>query len=168
MANCIWLWCHNVICFFFVVICFVFSSVQSALWYLNSRNSVLYSNHFFSKRHWSTIKPTLLYIESFIHYISIYFLPICPRDTFWWGFPSDSAVKNSPATPRLRRHGFDPWVRKVSWRRKQQPTPVFLPGESQGQRSPAGYRPWGCKKSDSTEWLSMYVHHDALLHFLYH
>ena len=35
--------------------------------------------------------------------------------------------------------------------RARQPTPVFLPGESQGQRSPAGYSPWGCKESDTTE-----------------
>ena len=36
---------------------------------------------------------------------------------------------------RCRRHGFNPWVRKKPWRRKWQPTPVFLPGESHGQRS---------------------------------
>ena len=39
----------------------------------------------------------------------------------------------------------DPWVRKFLWRRKRQPTPVFLPGKSHGQRSLAGYSPWGCK-----------------------
>ena len=38
---------------------------------------------------------------------------------------------------------FDPWVGKIPWKRKWQPTPVFLPGESQGQRSLAGYSPWG-------------------------
>ena len=43
---------------------------------------------------------------------------------------------------------FDPWVRKTPWRRKWQPTPVFLPGESHGQRSLAGYNPWGCTESD--------------------
>ena len=36
-----------------------------------------------------------------------------------------------------RRHGFNSWVRKIPWRRAWQPTPVFLPGESHGQRSPA-------------------------------
>ena len=41
------------------------------------------------------------------------------------------------------RHGFDPWVGKISWRRRQQPTPVFLPEESNGQRSLVGYSPWG-------------------------
>ena len=43
------------------------------------------------------------------------------------------------------RHGFDPWVRNIPWRRKWQPTPVFLPGKSHGQRSLAGYSPWGHK-----------------------
>ena len=50
-----------------------------------------------------------------------------------------------------KRQGFDPWVGKIPWRRKRQPTPVFLPGESHGQRSLAGYSPWGCKESDTTE-----------------
>ena len=49
------------------------------------------------------------------------------------------------------RPGFDPWVRKIPWRRKWQPTPVFLPGESHGRRSLVGYSPWGCKKLDTTE-----------------
>ena len=48
--------------------------------------------------------------------------------------------------------GFDPWVRKIPWRRKWQPTPVFLPGESHEWRSLVGYSPWGCKESDTTEW----------------
>ena len=37
------------------------------------------------------------------------------------------------------------------WRRKWQPTPLFLPEKSNGQRNLAGYSPWGCKKSDRTE-----------------
>ena len=40
------------------------------------------------------------------------------------------AVKNPPANAADVRHGFDPWVRKIPWRRKWQPIPVFLPGES--------------------------------------
>ena len=43
-------------------------------------------------------------------------------------------------------HGFKPWVGKTPWRRKWQPTPVFLPGKSHGQRSREDYRPWGCKR----------------------
>ena len=51
------------------------------------------------------------------------------------------------------RPGFDPWVRKIPWRRKWQPTPVFLPGKSHGWRSLVGYSLWGHKESDMTEWL---------------
>ena len=50
-----------------------------------------------------------------------------------------------------RRRGFHPWVRKIPWRRKWQPTPVFLPAKSHGQRSLVGYSPWGCKELDATE-----------------
>jgi len=46
---------------------------------------------------------------------------------------------------RHRRHKFYPWARKIPWRRKQQPIPVFLSGKSLGQRSLAGYSPWGCQ-----------------------
>ena len=51
-------------------------------------------------------------------------------------------VKNLPANAgNVKRHGFDPWVGKVPWRRAWQPTPVVLPEESHGQRSLAGYNP---------------------------
>ena len=46
---------------------------------------------------------------------------------------------------RYKRHGFDPWVGKIPWRRAWQPTPVFFPGESHRQRSLADYSPWGCR-----------------------
>ena len=46
---------------------------------------------------------------------------------------------------------FNPWVRKILWKRKQQPTSVFLLGKSHGQRSLAGCSPWGHKESDMTE-----------------
>ena len=49
---------------------------------------------------------------------------------------------------------FDPWARKIPWRRKWQSTPVFLPGKFHGQRSLAGYSLWGCKESDATEHTS--------------
>ena len=60
-----------------------------------------------------------------------------------------------PATEAAgERQGFDPRVWKFPWRRAQQPTPVFLPGESHGQRNLVGYSPWGCKEVDMTELLS--------------
>jgi len=46
---------------------------------------------------------------------------------------------------------FDPWIGKIPWRREQQPTPVFLPGEFHGQRSLADYSPWVHNELDSTE-----------------
>ena len=55
---------------------------------------------------------------------------------------------------QCRRFGFNPWVEKIPWRRKWQPAPVFLPGESHGQRRLAGYSPWGHKESDTTERLN--------------
>ena len=50
--------------------------------------------------------------------------------------------------------GSNPWVRKISWSRKLQPTQVFFPGKFHGQRNLAGYSTWGCKESDMTEKLS--------------
>ena len=59
---------------------------------------------------------------------------------------------------RCRRCGFGPWVGKVPWSRKWQPTPVFMPRRSHGQRSLVGYSPWGRKESDTTEHACMRVH----------
>ena len=54
-------------------------------------------------------------------------------------------VKNTPVNAGDKRHRFDPWVGKIPWRRAWQPTPIFLPRESQEQRSLAGDRPCGCR-----------------------
>ena len=64
-----------------------------------------------------------------------------------WGFLGVASGKEPTCHfRRHKRHRFDPWVRKIPWRRKQQPTPVFLPGEFHGQRSLVGCSPWGCKR----------------------
>ena len=55
---------------------------------------------------------------------------------------------------QCRRPRFDPWVRKIPWRRKWQPTPAFLPGESHGERRLGGYSPWGHKESDMAQQLT--------------
>ena len=55
---------------------------------------------------------------------------------------------------RYKRFRFDLWVGKIPWRRAWQPIPVFLPGESDGQRSLAGFIPWGRKKLDMTQLLN--------------
>jgi len=65
------------------------------------------------------------------------------------GFPGGTSGKEA-ACRRQKRLGFDPWVGKIPWRRTWEPTPVFLPGESRGQRSLVGYGPQHHKKSDTT------------------
>ena len=52
---------------------------------------------------------------------------------------------------RRKRHGFDPWVGKIPWRRAWQPTPVFLPGESHGQRNLVNYSPWVHEELETTD-----------------
>ena len=76
------------------------------------------------------------------------------------GFPRRLSSKETAC--QCRRHSFYPWVRKTPWRRKWQPTPVFLPGEFHGQRSPGGYSPWGRKESDRTERTDMVLSHSVL------
>ena len=67
-------------------------------------------------------------------------------------------VKSPPASiGDLKRPGFDPWVRKIPWRRAWKPTPVFLPGESHGRRSLVGCSPWGVTESDTTELLTVFL-----------
>ena len=51
---------------------------------------------------------------------------------------------------QCRRREFDPWVEKIPWRRKWQPTPGFSPGKSHGQRSLGGCSPWGHKEVDTS------------------
>ena len=60
-----------------------------------------------------------------------------------WASQVALVVKNPPANAGDMRRRFDPWLKKISWRRAWQPTPVFLPGESHGRRSLAGCGPWG-------------------------
>ena len=70
-----------------------------------------------------------------------------------WAFPSGSAVKNLPAMQEMRVWWV--WVRKIPWRRKWLPTPVFLPGKSHGQRRLVGYSDG---VANSMRRLSMYTY----------
>ena len=76
-----------------------------------------------------------------------------------WGFPGSASGKE-PAS-QYRRHkgrGPSPWVGKIPWGRAWQHTPVFLPRESHGQRSLAGYNPWGRKGWNMIEHIhTLYV-----------
>ena len=60
-----------------------------------------------------------------------------------WASLVAQTVKNPPAKGRP---GFDPWIGKIPWSRAWQPTPIFWPGDSHGQRGPASYSPWGQKR----------------------
>ena len=76
------------------------------------------------------------------------------------GFLSDSTAKIHLS---CRRCGFYPWVWKIPWGRKWQPTLAFLPGESYGQRRLVGYSPYGRKDSDTTE-VAGYAHACTNIH----
>ena len=67
-----------------------------------------------------------------------------------WHLPFPRGASSKESTCQ-RRHGFNSWVRKILWRRKWQPVPVFLLGTFHGQRSLVGYSPWGPKELDVTE-----------------
>ena len=70
---------------------------------------------------------------------------------FEGGYPGGSDGKKKKICLQCRRPRFHPWVRKIHCRREWLPTPVYLPREFYGQRSLAGYSPWGLKESDASE-----------------
>ena len=85
---------------------------------------------------------------------------VSPLKSSWASLVAQT-VKNPPA---MRETWVPSWVGKIPWRRKWQATPIFLPGESYGQRSLAGNSPWGCKESRVTKHSPFQV--DCLLKFL--
>ena len=107
---------------------------------------------------------------------------IDPRETRWWDLSEATLLRasdlrhdpvighKSSISTRIhwwlrqyrvclqcRRPEFDPWVRKIPWRRKWQPTPAFLPGKipRMEETGGGGYGPWGHKESDRTERLHL-------------
>ena len=79
------------------------------------------------------------------------------NNTVTKGFPAGSESKQSVCSARDRRCRFHPWFGKIPWRKIRQPTPVFLPEKSHGQRHLAGCSPKGHKELDATEQLSMHA-----------
>ena len=76
--------------------------------------------------------------------------------TYFRGLPRWCSSKESTCQCRKHiRHGFNPWVSKIPWSRKRQPTPVFLHGKIHRQRSLAGYSPWRHKQSYTAKRMSM-------------
>ena len=93
-----------------------------------------------------------------IHYLSIpmfnsswiYFCLISILGLPWW-------LSGKESVCQCRRYRFDPWVKKILWRRKWQPTPMFLPGKYHGQRNLTGYSSWGCKRVRH-DWVTKQQH----------
>ena len=81
--------------------------------------------------------------EFLLHFYIIYYIHTHAKD-----FPGGSEGRS--VCLQCGRPRFDPWVGKIPWRRKWQPTPVLLPGESLGRRGMVVYSPWGRKESDTT------------------
>ena len=111
------------------------------LWFLANYRNI-------SSSSWYTCVPFCFFFFLYIYYRFL----ICGYYGVHISFPGGATGKE-PACQfrRYKRRWFIPWVRKIPWRRKWQPTPVFLPGESCGQRSLEGYSPWGCRELDTTE-----------------
>ena len=91
----------------------------------------------------------ILYIKHSRSFLFKPFNPSCTPRYEVYCFPGGSAGKE--ICLQCRRSKFDPWLGKIPWRREWLPTPVFLLGEFYGQRSLAGYRPWGHEESGLTE-----------------
>ena len=106
---------------------------------LVDNSHILYRDHLVS-RLWKVSSMKARILVSFYTYVTQLGLTQL-------GLPRWLSGKESTCQCRCR---FNPWVGKISWRRKWQSTPVFLPGKSHGQRSLVGYSPWSYKESDTT------------------
>ena len=95
------------------------------------------------------------YLENVFHFVRCFFINWYNHVCF--SFFSINVVQllrwisGKESTCQCRRHRFDPWVRNIPWKRKWQPTPVFLHGKFHGQRSLAGYSPQSHKESNMIE-----------------
>ena len=95
-----------------------------------------------------TILEILTYTYIHIHFTFFFLYVYKPYYGLPWWLSSEESIC------QCRRHKFDPQVRKISWQRKWQPAPVFLPGKLHGQRSLVGYSQWDCNESDITQQLN--------------
>ena len=89
-----------------------------------------------------TVSPSISFIFSLFYRCHMHLV---------LGFPGGSVVKNPPANAEDSRCRFDPWVGKIPWGTKWQPTPEFLPERLHGQRSLLDYSPWDLTEPDTTE-----------------
>ena len=115
-------------------------------WFLSSFILTFYTKHIFS------FSIFILCVAHLFPYcIAKIYLKLC---IILWGLPRGSVVKNQPANVGdAGDGGFDPWVGKTPWRRKWQPSPIFLPGKYLGQRSLAGYSLQDMTEQQSTHYI---------------
>ena len=74
-------------------------------------------------------------------------------ETIRVGLQASRWLSGKESACQRRKHACDPWVGKIPWRWKWQPTPVFLPGKFHGYRSLVGYSSLGCKESTTSEYM---------------
>ena len=103
------------------------------------------------EQNWTDVCIIYIYV-CIVIYIHTYVCIITIRLPRWLN-GKESAWK----CRRRRRCGFNVWVRNILWRRKWQPTLVFMPRKSQGQRNLSGYHQHGWKEANTTEWLKMHT-----------
>jgi len=123
-----WLGC---LCFWYWVVCV--SWAVCVLWLLTRCQLILFANIFSqSGRSFCFVVVFLCCGKAFLSLIKLHLFVLLrlPWWLRWW-----------KVCQQWGRVGFDPWVRKIPWRRKWQPTPVFLLGECHGRRSLASYSP---------------------------
>ena len=102
----------------------------------------LTGSHCSHRIHVVVLQNLVLYFTPYL--FTLIQLFIMGSSDLFLGFPGGATDKEPQCQCRRpQRRGFDPWVRKLPWRRKWQPAPVFLPGKSHGQRSRLGYSPRG-------------------------
>ena len=125
-------------------------TLKSLLQHHSSKASILRLSAFFrvqlSHPYMTTGKTIALTVWTFVSKVMSLFLIRCL--SLSWGFPGGSAVKNPPVKQKMQEA---PGSVCGLGRRAWQSTPAFLPRESHGQKSLAGYSPWTCKESDTTE-----------------
>ena len=125
-------------------------TLKSLLQHHSSKASILRHSAFFivqlSHPYMTTGKTMALTRRTFVDKVMSLLFIFCLGSSWlpWW-------LRQKSVCLQCRRPGFDPWVGKIPWRRKWQPTPVLSPGKFHGLRSLVGYSPWGRKESDTTE-----------------
>ena len=111
-----------------------------------------FSLYFFSTQFWILVPyrislrkiPSSLFLE---YLFSSYSISMTTNGVYGFSMWS-RGIEFTCKCRRCKRYKFDPWAGKMPWSWKRQPTPVFMPGESHGQRSLVGYSPWDRRELD--------------------